>query len=33
MTPDERRAEIIEMQRLKNQILEDVITMRKEAGL
>jgi hypothetical protein len=33
MSPDERRAEIIEMQRLKNQILEDVITMRKEAGL
>jgi hypothetical protein len=33
MTPDERRAEITEMQRLKNQILEDVIAMRKEAGL
>jgi len=33
MTPDERRAEIIEMQRLKNQILDDVIAMRKEAGL
>jgi hypothetical protein len=33
MTPDQRRAEIIEMQRLKNQILEDVIAMRKEAGL
>ena len=33
MSPDERRAEIIEMQRLKNQILEDVIAMRKEAGL
>jgi hypothetical protein len=33
MTPDERRAEITEMQRLKNQILDDVIAMRKEAGL
>jgi hypothetical protein len=33
MTPDERRAEITEMQRLKNQILDDVITMRKDAGL
>jgi hypothetical protein len=33
MTPDERRAEITEKQRLKNQILEDVIAMRKEAGL
>jgi hypothetical protein len=33
MTPDQRRAEITEMQRLKNQILDDVIAMRKEAGL
>jgi hypothetical protein len=33
MTPDERRAEITEMQRLKNQLLDDVIAMRKEAGL
>jgi hypothetical protein len=33
MTPDERRAEITDKQRLKNQILEDVIAMRKEAGL
>jgi hypothetical protein len=33
MTPDERRADITEMQRLKNQILDDVIAMRKEAGL
>jgi hypothetical protein len=33
MTPDERRAEITEMQRLKNQILDDVIAMRKDAGL
>jgi hypothetical protein len=33
MTPDERRAEITEKQRLKNQLLEDVIAMRKEAGL
>ena len=33
MTPDERRAEITEMQRLKNQILDDVILMRKDAGL
>jgi hypothetical protein len=33
MTPDERRAEITEMQRLKNKILDEVIYMRKEAGL
>ena len=33
MTPDERRAEITEKQRLKNQLLEDVNAMRKEAGL
>ena len=33
MTPDQRRAEITELQRLKNKILDEVILMRKEAGL
>jgi hypothetical protein len=33
MTPDQRRAEITELQRLKNKILDEVIIMRKEAGL
>jgi hypothetical protein len=33
MTPDQRRAEITDLQRLKNKILDEVIIMRKEAGL
>ena len=33
MTPDQRRAEITDLQRLKNKILDEVIVMRKEAGL
>jgi hypothetical protein len=33
MTPDQRRAEITELQRLKNNILDEVILMRKDAGL
>ena len=33
MTPDQRRAEITDLQRLKNKILDEVVIMRKEAGL
>jgi hypothetical protein len=33
MTPDERRAEITDLQRMKNEILDGIIQMRKETGL
>ena len=32
-TPEERRAEMTELQRLKNEILDGVIEMRRESGL
>jgi hypothetical protein len=33
LTPKERRAEVIDLQRLKQEILDSVIEFRKEAGL
>ena len=33
MTPKERRAAIIELQREKQEVTEDIIEIRKDAGL